>query len=41
MTAIELFELVGWLSIALMIAFGIAIPVLIVFINRNRPERWL
>jgi hypothetical protein len=38
MTAIDIFELVGWASITLAIAFGVAIPVLIVWINRSRME---
>jgi len=41
MTAIDLFELIGWIAIALWILFAIAIPVTIVYLNRNRPERWL
>ncbi len=41
MTAHDLFTLVGWVSIVLVLAFGIAIPVLIVHVNRKRPERWL
>jgi len=39
MTAPDLFELISWLSIAIVIAFGIAIPVLIVHLNRKQPER--
>ena len=35
MTAIDLFELVGWIAIALLIPFAIAIPVTIVYLNRK------
>jgi len=41
MTVLDLFELVGLISVALWLLFGIAIPVLIVHLNRNRPENWL
>jgi len=35
-----LFEIVGWLCIGLLIVFYI-LPVVIVLLNRNKPERWL
>lgn len=41
MTAQLLFEIVGWLAIALWIVLAIAIPVLIVKLNPRNPERWL
>ena len=41
MTAIDLFELVGWIAIVIWLLFAIAIPVTIVYLNRNRPEKWL
>ena len=41
MTALDLFELIAWLSIAGVVILGLAIPALIVLINRTEPENWL
>jgi len=40
MTAHDLFTLIGWICIGLLIVFYI-LPVVIVLLNRKNPERWL
>ena len=37
MTAIDLFELIGWIAIVIWLLFAIAIPVTIVYLNRKSP----
>ena len=40
MNAVMLFELVGWTALVLVMAICLALPVLVVYLNRDRIRSW-